>query len=341
MVPDSLKPAIGQLIAASGGSTTDFSLLPIAVSGNNRVFALTAGGVKQVLKWYFHDPADLRDRLGAEFAFSRHAWDNGLRSTPRPIAKDPGHHLALYEFVEGERLLPEQVDASAVRQASGFLASLNTAASRASAQALPMASEACFSVAAHAAMVDARLKRFDGLQPESDADHAAVDFVGELRGRWAAIRQALDAGCRSLGLDPAAELPQSQRCLSPSDFGFHNALVRPGGAFCFLDFEYAGWDDPAKAIGDFFAHPGVPVPREHFDRFVADVLAPFSEPEAMAARARLLEPVFQVKWCCIILNEFLPVGARRRRFADPEDDAGRRKQRQLLKARHLYRSIAH
>ena len=36
----------------------------------------------------------------------------------------------------------------------------------------------------------------------------------------------------------------------------------------FLDFEYAGWDDPAKLIGDFFCQPAIPAPHSEFERFV-------------------------------------------------------------------------
>ena len=302
MAPEALstlQPAVAQLLAAAGRSAHDFHLTPLSASGNNRVFVLATGSEQLVLKWYYHDPADPRDRLGAEYAFAAHAWDSGLRCTPQPIARDAARHLALYEYVAGTTLGPSAIDAAAVQQAADFLARLNTEQSRASAQALPMASEACFSVAAHMAMVDARLARFDdvgGMTPQSDVDREAAGFVATLRARWAAFKDALVTGCRALGVAPTADLPASQRCLSPSDFGFHNALVRPDGRFCFLDFEYAGWDDPAKTIGDFFAHPGVPVPRQHFDAFVGAVLAPFAEPAAMAARARLLEPVFQTKW---------------------------------------------
>ena len=54
-----------------------------------------------------------------------------------------------------------------------------------------------------------------------------------------------------------AELPVEQRTLSPSDFGFHNALRRPDGRVVFLDLEYFGWDDPAKMISDFLLHPAL------------------------------------------------------------------------------------
>ena len=129
-------------------------------------------------------------------------------------------------------------------------------------------------------------------------------------------------------------------CLSPSDFGFHNALLRESGETCFLDFEYAGWDDPAKMIGDFFSHPGVPVPDEHFDWFAAVAFEPFVERERLIERTRCLQPVSRIRWCCIILNEFLPEAAGRRRFADPGADMNERKCMQLEKARRLIDTIS-
>ncbi len=34
------------------------------------------------------------------------------------------------------------------------------------------------------------------------------------------------------------------------------------------------------------------------------------------ARCRILLDAYRIKWTCIILNDFLPVGAARRAFAD-------------------------
>jgi hypothetical protein len=54
-----------------------------------------------------------------------------------------------------------------------------------------------------------------------------------------------------------AELAADRRTLSPSDFGLHNAIRRPDGSLAFVDFEYFGWDDPAKTLVDFVLHPGM------------------------------------------------------------------------------------
>ena len=120
------------------------------------------------------------------------------------------------------------------------------------------------------------------------------------------------------GVDFRALLPDHTRCISPSDFGFHNALVQPDGKLFFIDFEYAGWDDPAKTLCDFYCQPELPVPRSTWNQF-ADAMAGLAA-DAILERQRQEElfPLYQVKWCCILLNEFTVDAARRREFAAPQ-----------------------
>ena len=133
-------------------------------------------------------------------------------------------------------------------------------------------------------------------------------------------------------------MSEDDRCISPSDFGFHNVLLKNDGALCFIDFEYAGWDDPAKLIGDFFCQPAVPVPPVYFDEFAAMVVSYSVRPEALRERAYLLLPAFQIKWCCIMLNEFLPAAAQRRQFADPTSSLDQRQRKQLDKTEQFFQS---
>ena len=108
-------------------------------------------------------------------------------------------------------------------------------------------------------------------------------------------------------------------CVSPSDFGFHNSLLGEDGRLRFFDFEYAGWDDPAKMAADFFCQPRIPAPDSEFPRIGARLAELFPQDAEVAERARSLWPVYRMKWICIMLNEFLPAGKTRRGFSLGEE----------------------
>src|SRR5436190_18977344 len=143
----------------------------------------------------------------------------------------------------------------------------------------------------------------------------------------------------ALRWDPTRPLRSAERRVSPSDFGFHNALVRPRGGLCFIDFEYAGWDDPAKMVCDFFHQPAVRVPTGFLAPVVQAALEGLPEPERHRERIRLLMPVYALKWCCIVLNEFLATGRRRRSFARESGGTEARKVRQLALSKSLLERI--
>ena len=306
--------------------------------GNNRVYRVeTAAGIFAA-KQYFHHEGDSRDRLAAEYAFLTYAKATAAEATPRPYACDPEAGLALYEFVEGRPFQAGDIGITQVDEAIKFFRALNMPDLRATAQ-LPVASEACFSIADHLALVDGRINRLLEVIPKSDIDSAALEFLRQLDKFWKQLLSVIRFNAGRAGLDFGIALAQEQRCISPSDFGFHNALTEPNGHIRFLDFEYAGWDDPAKTVGDFFAQLAFPVPAEYYDRFVSENMRMFPDPEFLIKRANILRPVYQIKWCCIALNVFMQVHLARRKFANPDLDETALKMAQLAKAEQILKSI--
>jgi hypothetical protein len=146
-------------------------------------------------------------------------------------------------------------------------------------------------------------------------------------------------GLMELGADPAALLPEAQRILSPSDIGFHNALRTPGGELVFIDFEYFGWDDPAKLISDFVLQPEVQLDRALLDRF-RDGVFRLAGDVTLPARYRLYVQLFRLKWVLILLNEYLRDDRSRRRLAGADGaDWSAVLARQLEKARKMIQPL--
>jgi Ser/Thr protein kinase RdoA (MazF antagonist) len=310
-------------LCVEAGRGRPHRLTQLSGGKNNRVFRLDTADGPLILKSYFRHAHDPRDRLGAEWGFLTYAWARGVRCIPEPLAADREAGLGLYTFASGDKRPADAITADHVRAAADFVAAVN-ADRRAGGQALEPGSEACFSVADHLARVDRRVDRLATLDPDAPHTDAARTLVTErLTPRWQAVKARILETCAAQGLDPDSRLPEADVIVSPSDFGFHNALWLDGRGLVFLDFEYAGRDDPAKLAGDFFACPEFPTPPQHFDLFADTLCDRLGLSAATRARMGLLRNAYRIKWACIVLNDFLPHDDARRRFANQGDRAAR------------------
>jgi hypothetical protein len=323
-------------LLAQAGFTVPVTLIPLAGGANSKAFRVEFGPGTPPLffKEYFHHPDDPRDRLGTEFSFASFAWGCGLRTLAQPHASDRAGRCSLFSYLPGRKLEREEVSRELVGQCLNFLDGINRYKETPEAKTLPVVSEGCFSLHDHWRCLQRRLARFEKVPCSTALDREALCFVhGALIPACSAYLGAAQDIAARLGIDPTEPIAVADRCLSPSDFGFHNTLLGQDGVLHFLDFEYAGWDDPAKTVCDFFCQPACPVPEQFYTEFAGRVAAGTADPAWHRKRFDLLLPMYRLKWCCILLNDFLPGDGSRRRFADRQTDESIRKTNQLHKAR--------
>ena len=213
--------------------------------------------------------------------------------------------------------------------------------SRPGGKHLPLASEAFFSLAGIIENLNQRSTRLRAVKQEGDTYSSLRRFL-EKRffpsfkeiTLWVQSR----LGLGTLSLD--SELDWPERTLSPSDFGFHNALMVETGRMVWLDFEYFGWDDPAKTICDLLLHPAMDLEQEAKSRLVRGILSGFKEIKDLSWRLETVYPLFGLKWCLILLNEFLEEELERRGFAAREVlDRSEIQWRQLGKAQGMLAKV--
>ena len=330
---DSNIQQVAENLVQKAGFQNDMILSPIESGGNNRVFKVNSGGHSFLLKFYFYHESDSRDRLKNEFSFISFCWNQGISLVPKPFASDRSNRAALYEFIQGRKPNPDEVTQDLINQSLDFFLQVNSLKDNPDAHRLPDASDACFSVNEHVDSVDRRVKRLQSIRGTDTISHEAVDFINNrLAPEWVALRNRVLKEAKTYSIDPDALIQSDDRCLSPSDFGFHNAIIEQNNKLRFIDFEYAGWDDPAKMVCDFFCQPAVPVPMSYFDMFVEAVVNCFPEPEKVYHRIKILFPIHQIKWACIMLNDFHPIDSLRRKFAIVHDDEEKHRIFQLEKA---------
>lgn len=302
---------------ADGVSAADIRSLP--GGGNNRLFKVNMPGGHVVLKRYFRHPDDLRNRLDNEYRFSEFLWQRGVRCIPEPLARDDEYGAGLYRYVDGMAIGPAHVTDRHVHEAESFLTMANELRFDAGALTLPDAAEACFTIRQHLDVVERRIQRLLGLPQADGIQGEAADFVRQkLMPAWDSVRVACLRRVDATEQDLDYPVDAADRILSPSDFGLHNALQTAHG-LVFHDFEYAGWDDPAKAVCDFFCQIAVPIPIRYWDEVSGRCAQLTSSPEQTLLRMNVLLPVCRIKWVCIALNHFLAVDGERRRFAKGDE----------------------
>jgi len=302
------------------------AVTPVGGGGNNRLYRVESeDGRAFALKTYLRLASDTRDRIGAEWGGLDFLFRHGVTCVPRPVAVHRTDNAALYGWVDGVRVT--EVCADDVDAAIGFVVALKRLTIMPRAARLPLASEACLSARELITQIDRRLERLRALD-EPELQRFLTVEVMPTRKRVVANLRTGYVGAK-LNLD--AELAPEHRTLSPSDFGFHNAL-RTADGLVFLDFEYFGWDDPVKLVADFLHHPGMTLDAAMRRRFLTGARAAFADDANFGLRLALMYPLYGLRWIGILLNEFLPERWARRAYAGATDRQAAQA-RQLAKAR--------
>jgi len=305
------------------------NLEEISGAGNHRVYRVDGdNGSRFALKTYFAGGHDGSARLSAEFQGLSYLWQEGLRAIPEPMAADRDAQCALFGWIDGEPVktpTPADIDA-----ACDFVRSLRDIARQGAAGDLPLAREACLSpdeLYRQIVVRRGRLEREAAFRGDLSG-FLRDSFDDLLHMTWARVREGLSEA----GTSSTADLPAIYRTLSPSDFGFHNAVRGADDALVFCDFEYFGWDDPVKLVSDFILHPGMGLRVRLASRFEKQATAIFADDPNFATRLRLLKPLYALRWALIVLNEFIPERWAQRAFAYGDRDRNAVLARQLRKA---------
>jgi len=306
---------------------------------NSRVFRVECDdGAVFAVKAYFQSAQDQRDRMGAEFRALRFLKAEGVEEIPAALTSDAVRQVAVYEFVNGQSVRSDEIGDAEIDQAVAFLGRLKQMADLGRAVHFPPASEACFSIAA---LLDNLAERFHRLDKAAATYPALRDFLqNELTPARNRAEQRCRILCHDLGIPVDQQIPMSERTLSPSDFGFHNALRAPNGRLVFFDFEYFGWDDPAKTVVDFLLHPGMQLSATLKQRFFSGMIVAFAGVPKFQHRVRVVHPLYVLKWCTILLNEFTLEHRARRCFANTANGAWNMAA-QLEKARSMLATAMH
>ena len=305
-----LKQVISRLLP--GKLYHAISIHPIAGGKNNRAFHIQLDDEEFFLKQY--SPAGDRNRLLSEYQFLLYANRIGSDYITRPIACNTDMMFGLYQYQSGERYMERSISDNDINHAIQFLYQIN---SDRHYEKSHIAQEACFSISEHIDCIQKRINKLNHMVISDDLDEQVNIFIyKQLNPAWNSVKKNVFEYCRKHNLLMNELIEEDDRIISPSDFGFHNAIKLKNNKLIFVDFEYAGWDDPSKLIGDFFHQIEVPVSLRYFEKFSKSISSLCKNQEKILGRVHILFPVYCIKWCCIILNYFLPGGKIWKNFTE-------------------------
>ena len=273
----------------------------ISGSGNNSIYKVLSGKDIFALKFYRQDPEDDRDRLGTEIAALQFMQANAVENVPTSIAHDVTTNSALFQWISGSPIVSP--DETHFKAAMHFTDQLFEISASTQTRQWNLASGACLSLSDVIQQTAARLDRFCGM--ENLPSECAKFIETEFRTRYGEIFDRQLEKASKVGIDPESALQSEAHILSPSDFGFHNALQTPSGDIIFLDFEYFGRDAPFKLICDFILHPGMNLPMSGWPPVISGFSKIYRLNHQERHQITIALPLFALRWCMIMLNVYL------------------------------------
>jgi hypothetical protein len=289
---------------ALGASTQSVTVLRGGM--NSRVFSCAGADKTFLMKGYQPIEGAQRDRFVAEAQFLEYANQVANSYVPNLLSVDDERRCIVMEYLVGEAYaegsMPRKSD---IDDAVRFFSLLNQDHGQAVGLIKMDAADGFLKISEHLENIRERLNEMSTSHLPLKLQSRAKQTIQLLRSAFIPLedltRQSLLNG---LIVDA---LPTNKRCVSPSDFGFHNAIKTNQGVK-FFDFEFGGWDDPAKAIVDFTLQPKVPTGQYNFPLLKALRLR---EQGIVLPRAKVLKPILKLKWACIIAGFLRPLRYKR------------------------------
>ena len=305
----------------------------ISGRGNSRIYKIKMNSGQEYAGKLYPDPTfDDRNRLEKETKACRFLHSNKIKSVPELIWFEKKLNFGLFEWINGKEI--NNITDDHINHAAEFVKSLEKLSKHTSRDDFKLASAACLS----GQMIEEQIRnRYKTILKFTDLYFDLRSFL--VNDFSHAFEKIL---CKSKKIWPGAfdtYLSDNYQLLSPSDFGFHNALLTKDG-LKFLDFEYFGWDDPIKLICDFLLHPGMVLTNKHKTLWLNMMEEVFIEDSNFHLRLSASYCLYGLCWVLIMLNIFIKDSQEKRSITGLNKSYLEKKQiKQLDKSRKLVKHI--
>jgi len=261
---------------------------------NSMVFICKDDSKNYIIKGYGKIQNSTKQRMESELQFLNYANQVAPTYVPNVIAEDHERGCLILEHIEGMPY-PQgfRVNKKSLEKAAEFLKALNSEKDLAKQIIKANAKEGCMSL-------DDQVKNIQKRIGEMSKAHVPVQHTKHAEKKLGRLKQNYNEIIDLMGgKNNRHKINEIPACVSPSDFGFHNAIRTSRGPR-FIDFEYAGWDKPMKTVLDFWMQPTAIAGEECVGRLfkaLGHTSIPYNQEDL-----KIGCQVYELKWACIILS---------------------------------------
>lgn len=289
--------------------------IEVMAGQNNRLFLVDTETDKYLLKVYLKDK---RNRLNREFGAFKFLRDNGIQNVPRAILKNEELNYGIYSYETGTVISSTAAGIPELDLLLNFILDLKKFQYGEVSVKFDPAVMACLSLQDYLNNIQFRFDKFQkyistpNLHPSVNEFINTVDVIHFVDNEFKRLENIVSNF-------PVKELTQKEMMLNPVDFGFHNALRKPDNSICFVDFEYFGWDDPARLVADFVHHDmQSDLPNNYKEYFIDQYVERSGLSEGQTIRLHLVRELIALEWLTVYLYGMTPEKIATRIHANPD-----------------------
>ena len=292
---------------------------------NSKIYKINTNKKKIILKSYY---GKKNLRIRKEFQFYKYLNQTNIDNVVTPIAFDFKNNLVALPYIVGNKI--HKVQNKHIIQLSNFINKINQ--KNIYSRKIGLAVEGINHRKNHITICQNRINKLKLVDKKSAIKKKLYLFLREkIIPTFKILKNKIND--KKILCQSKYKLYKKDMIISPSDFGFHNVIESKKKIF-FFDFEYGGYDDPVKLICDFYCQPNQKVSIKQKEKFKKMIIKKYKNYEQLDYLISELLPIHHLKWCCIILNEFIPSKLSIRKHAGQlKNDV---LQSQLIKAKNYF-----
>jgi len=205
--------------------------------------------------------------------------------------------LSVFSYLSGKKI--NKIDNDNIKNSLRFIEKIN---SKNVGNKFEFASDGCSSVYDHIQIVSKRIDNFNDLVEKNFKNKKIYFFLKKkLNPRFNFEKKLILQNYKKQVKD---KFKKNELILSPSDFGFHNMLIKNKKTY-FFDFEYSGMDDASKLFCDYICQPDLQLNEKQIDLLLKKINIKNKNNLEIKKRIKLLLNIHRIKWCMVMLNIFL------------------------------------